>query len=346
MNETMQARPGFLRPAGAAEPEEAPGEMTAFAAGVFAKQPFRGYALRTALASTDRTAVFTARDATMERTVVVKVLAPCRERGGAVEEFFSLAGSIARLRCPGVARGLDAGRGDGNFFLVHEFARGENLALRLARLQAGKIAEKDSLRIVAGIAGVLQGLFGMGHSHGRLTPANCVQGAGGKITLTDIGFAWTTAWRTDGEAFLARPDGLPPERIAGEFTVDVRGDLYSLGCLWFRMLAGRSVFAGATPEETLEMHLRRKPEALHKLDEKITESTSMLVRWLLEKDRDARPRTPKEFLAKLARHPLLAGGEGAAEEGTAGGEPEPEAEAAAAPLSAEEEVERLIKEAQ
>lgn len=289
------------------EERQQPGEMTAFAAGVFAKQPFRGYTLQAALASTDRTAVFKAHDATMERAVAVKVLAPCREREGVVEEFFSLAGSIARLRCPGVARGLDAGRGEGNFFLVHEFARGETLAARLARLQAGRVSEKDSLRVVGDIARVLQGLLDSGHSHGRLTPANCVQGEGGAIKLTDIGFAWTAAWRTDGEAFLAFPEYLPPERIEGEFNIDIRGDLYALGCVWFRMLAGRAVFPGGTAAEILSMHTGKKPEALHRLDEKITEETSTLVRWLLEKDRDARPRTPKEFLRRLARHPLLAG---------------------------------------
>ncbi len=193
------------------------------------------------------------------------------------------------------------------FFLVYEWARGETLAARLARLQAGKIAEKDSLRTIADIAATLQRLFEHGHPHGRLTPGNCIQGEGGAMTLTDIGFAWTAAWKSDRDAFLAHPDWLPPERIDGEFNIDIRGDLYSLGCLWFRMLAGRKVFEGRTPEETLAMHTGKKPELLHKLDEKISETTSTLVKWLLEKDRDARPRTPKEFLRRLGSHPLLAG---------------------------------------
>ncbi len=330
-------------PRGKQAEEENPGVMTPFAAELFAKQPFRGYTLKAALASTDREAAFRAQDLTMERPVVLKTLKPCREREGVVEDFFSLAGSVARLRCPGVARGLDAGRGDGNFFLVHAFVRGETPAARLARLQAGRIAEKDSLRIVAGVASALQSLFQHGHPHGHLTPGNCVQGENGSVTLTDIGFAWTAAWKTDREAFLAKPGYLPPERIEGEINVDIRGDLYSLGCLWFRLLAGRDVFQGGTPEETLEMHLKKKPEPLHKLDDRITETTSAMVRWLLEKDRDARPRTPKELLRRLVdSHPLLPGTPDAGGEGGDASPPEaaPEAEAP----GALEEVDRLIRE--
>ena len=297
----------FLQRNAAPEEETNPGEMTAFAAGIFERQPFRGYELRTALASTDRTAVFKARDHTMERAVAIKVLRPCREREGVVEEFFSLAGSIARLRCPGVARGLDVGRGDGDFFLVYEFVRGETLADRVARLQTGRLSEKESLKVVMETARVLQNLFEHGHPHGHVTPANIIQGEGGRVRLTDVGFAWNMAWPDDAAAFASNPHCLPPERIEGEFNVDIRGDLYSLGAIWFRLLAGRPVFEGETPEETLQMHLEQKPPQLHKIDEKITESTSNLVRWLLEKDRDARPRTPKEFLRKLSSHPLLAG---------------------------------------
>lgn len=305
----------------APEEEANPGEMTQFAADIFARQPFRGYELRTALASTDRTAVFKARDHTMERAVAIKVLHPCREREGVVEDFFSLAGSIARLRCQGVARGLDVGRGEGDFFLVYEFVRGENLANRVARLQAGRLSEKESLKVVMETAGVLQNLFENGHPHGHITPSNIIQGEGGKVKLTDVGFAWNMAWRDDAAAFRTNPHYLPPERIEGEFNIDIRGDLYSLGAIWFQLLMGRPIFQGETPEETLEMHLRLKPWQLHKLDEKITESTSNLVRWLLEKDRDARPRTPKEFLRKLASHPLLAG-----DAAGAGGEATPERE--------------------
>lgn len=290
----------------APEGTESNGALPEFAAGILEKQPIRGYELRSCLAASDRSAVFKTDDKNMDRTVAVKIMRPYPGRDGAVEEFFSLAGSIARLRCPGVARGLDAGRGDGDFFLAYEFLPGENLAARLARRQTGRLTEKESLKLVADVARILQGLFDLGHHHGHLKPSNIIQGDGGKVALTDIGFAWNLAWKTDDEAFAAAPDFLSPEKIDGELNIDVRGDLYALGVIWRLALLGEPVFAGETPEETLRLHREAKPTPVNKVDPKVSTETSDLIQWLLQKDRDARPRTPREFLRKLNRHPLMA----------------------------------------
>lgn len=291
-------------------------EMTEFAAGVFEKQPFRGYELRQALASGDRNAVFKAHDKNMDRPVAIKVMRPWRGRDGVVEEFFSLAGSIARLRCPGAARGLDAGRGDGDFFLAYEFLPGESLADKLRRRQAGKLTEKEALKLVREMAVVLQSLFDFGHPHGNFKPSNVMVGEGGKPRLADIGFAWSLAWPDDESAFRSSPDFLPPERIAGEYNIDIRGDLYGLGAVWFWLVTGRTVFHNADPAETLRQHLEERAPTVRDIDPRLSAATSGMVRWLLEKDRDARPRTPKEFLRKLSSHPLLVGdaGEGEAEQ--------------------------------
>lgn len=288
------------------------GDIPPEAAALLEKQPFRGYELRGVLSHDDHGAVFKGHDNTMDRTVAVKVMRPAPAREGVVEEFFSLAGSIATLRCPGAARGIDAGRGDGNFFMVYEFLFGESLQARLARRVTGRMTEKESLALVKELALVLQSLFELGHPHGNFHPGNIILGDGGKPRLAGIGFAWSLAWHDEDAACAARPDYLPPERIANELGIDIRGDLYSLGAVWFAMLAGRPVFVAETPEEVLHMHMEMKPPSVCKLDPKISASTGQLINWLLEKDRDRRPRTPREFLRKLARHPLLA--EGAPEE--------------------------------
>lgn len=280
-------------------------DASEYARAIFEKQPFRGYVLTSVMTSDDRRAVFKGHDQTLDRPVAVKVMRPWPGREGVVEDFFSLAGSIARLKCPGVARGLDAGRGDGDFFLVYEFLPGETLEHKLNRRQTGRLTEKEALRLVADLAGILQNLFDKGNPHGNLKPSNIVIETGGMPRLADIGFAWNLAWPTDAEAFTAFPEYLPPERSAGELNIDIRGDLYSLGAIWFRALMGRPVFLADTAEEILHMHREEKAPALGTIDPKITAATSQLVRWLLEKERDARPRTPREFLRKLAAHPFV-----------------------------------------
>jgi Serine/threonine protein kinase len=309
--------------------EEAPVfDHSPYAAGFLEQQSVRGYTLRSCIASTDRTAVFKADDQNLDRTVAVKVMRPWPGREGVVEDFFSLAGSVARLRSPAILRGLDAGRADGSFFMAHEYVNGETLAGRLARRQTGRFTEKESLKLAGLLAGLLRDLFEQGHPHGNLTPANVMLVDGGRGKLADIGFAWTLAWPDDASAFGTKPWYLPPERIEGDLNVDIRGDLYSLGCIWHKALLGEDVFTGATPEEVLEKHRGERPASPRDRDPRLSSTTGKLLLWLLEKDRDARPRTPRDFLRKLALHPLLAedapvpergGGEADATDESAGG---------------------------
>ncbi len=151
----------------------------------------------------------------------------------------------------------------------------------------------------------MQELFEIGQPYGDLRPTRMLVGDGGRIKLLGIGFNWTLVWPDDRQAFLTKPDYLSPERIADELNIDIRGDLYSLGCIWHKVLLGEPVFKGVTPEQTLEMHLSAKATPPRETDPRLSASTSQLLLWLLEKNRDARPRTPREFLKRLAAHPLL-----------------------------------------
>lgn len=304
LNPTLDATPQ-------ADENETPGipsdesPWSAYALEILENQPFRGYELSAILSGGDRRAVFKSHDTTLDRPVAIKVMRPWQGREGVVEDFFSLAGSIARLKCPGVARGFDAGRGDGDFFLVYEFLSGESLEHMLQKRQSGKLTEKKALKLIVELLGILQNLFDRGNPHGNLKPSNILVADGDLPRLADIGFAWNLAWATDDEAFMAYPEYLPPERLAGELNVDIRGDLYSLGAIWFRMLSGQPVFEGETPEETVRLHMEQKAPLLSSIDPKISNETSTVIAWLLEKNRDARPRTPRAVLKKLAQHPLI-----------------------------------------
>ncbi|MDR2390114.1 MAG: serine/threonine protein kinase [Planctomycetota bacterium] len=281
-----------------------------FADKLLAEQPFPGYRIEKSLASDDRRAVFKAESGLFEQAVALKVMQPWPERHNAAEDFFPLAGSIARLRTSAAARGLDAGRSGRIFFLAYEFTPGENLAERLARRQSGRMSEREALRMVRELARSLQKLFESGQPHGNLKPSNIMLlPEGGEVRLLDIGFAWTLAWPDDADAFAAAPDFLAPERIRGDLNVDVRGDLYSLGAIWYRLLMGEPVFKASTPGETLRMHLDAQPTPPRERDPRLSAATSGLILRLLEKDRDARPRTPRDFLRRLGEHPLFGEGE-------------------------------------
>ncbi|MDR1534638.1 MAG: hypothetical protein LBU64_06005 [Planctomycetota bacterium] len=293
-----------------------PPAVSPFADGLLAGQPFTGYRLRECLDSDDRRAVFQAETAGSPGMAVIKAIRPWPDRPGTAEDFFSLAGGIARLRCPSAARGRDAGRGGGAFFLAYDPVPGETLARR----QTGRIGESEALRLVVELARALRDIYEHGHTHGNLKPSNIMLAPkGGKAALLDIGFAWTLAWPDDRAAFLAKSEFLPPERIAGELNVDIRGDLYSLGAIWHWLLFGEPPFKAAAPEEALRLRLESPPVFPRERDPRLSAATSGLMTRLLEKDRDARPRTPGDLMRKLSDHPLL-GERETLREGTGDGE--------------------------
>lgn len=280
---------------------------SAFAAELIEMQPFSGYQLSSCLSSDDRRAVFRAESAHLGRAAAIKVMRPSPLRSGAAEEFFSLAGGIARLRCPGLARGLDAGRGAGCFFMAYELVPGESLASWLGRRRSGRAGEKEALRLVLELARRLRELFDSGNHHGNLKPENIMLSPGeGGMRLLDMGFSWTLAWPDDRSAHAASPHFLPPERIAGELGVDIRGDLYSLGAIWHWLLLGEPVFRASTPEETLRLHLERDPVPPRERDPRLSAAASGLIMRLLARDRRDRPRTPLDFIKKAEEHPLFA----------------------------------------
>jgi serine/threonine-protein kinase len=292
------------------ESDEPAAPESAFSRKLLAAQPFSGYELLECLEAEERSAVFKARDVSMDRTAVVKALRPSPERTGAVEEFFSEAGAVARIRVSGVARGLDAGRGGGAFFMVHELVRGDSLEERFSRRQTGKFTERETLDLVRRLGEALDELFTAGQRHGDVRPKRIMLLPGGGVSLAGIGFAWQTAFAGDGDAYLAKPEYLSPERIRGEKNYDIRADLYALGCVWFSALLGETPFHGAVPGETLRLHLEAEPASPRERDPRLSAATSRLLLSLLAKDRDARPRTPREFLKRLADHPFFSGGEG------------------------------------
>src|SRR5262249_22374607 len=80
---------------------------------------------------------------------------------------------------------------------------------------------------------------------------------------------------------------------------DVRSDLYSLGCTWYHMLAGRAPFSEGGLAERLFNHLNKEPEDVRGLNPRVSEAAGAVLRRLLAKAPEDRYQTPSELLADL-----------------------------------------------
>ncbi len=275
--------------------------------GQLLEQPFPGYLVTARLAETPGSTVFRATDTRLDREVAIKALIPdLTHNQDAVELFFNEARNVARLRHPRIVRGLDVGRAGKYFYFAMEFIKGESLADRLARLERGKLAEKAALPIVRQTAEGLQYIFENGLAHRNLKPGNVLLTESGEVKLGDLGVAREVAYATPEDLALANSAYVSPEQARGDFNIDIRSDLYSLGCLWHHLVLGYPPFRGVTPQEVLRKQQEADPANPREQDVRISAATSQLILSLLAKDRDDRPRTPQDFLNRLREHPLLA----------------------------------------
>ena len=95
---------------------------------------------------------------------------------------------------------------------------------------------------------------------------------------------------------LGTVDYLAPEQARDSGAADVRSDIYSLGCTWYHMLAGRAPFAEGTAAERLHKQVSMPPADIRKINPRVPDSVNRIVLKMLAKNPVERYQTPEELL--------------------------------------------------
>jgi TolB-like protein len=85
---------------------------------------------------------------------------------------------------------------------------------------------------------------------------------------------------------VGTPAYMAPEVLEGQ--VDVRADIFSLGVVFYEMLAGQNPFVAGSVIATLDRILRQVPEPLERRNPHVTVQLSRLIRRMMEKDQSRR----------------------------------------------------------
>jgi len=105
---------------------------------------------------------------------------------------------------------------------------------------------------------------------------------------------------TQGEELCGTPDYLPPERGHSPDAIDIRGDLYSLGCALYEVLTGRVPFPGGTWTDKLLRHRLGGADADHRASPPTwTRRLTGIIARLMARDPDDRPGSPAEVMEML-----------------------------------------------
>jgi serine/threonine protein kinase len=107
----------------------------------------------------------------------------------------------------------------------------------------------------------------------------------------------TAAGLTRIGSVIGTPLYMSPEQIRGEQS-DSRSDIYSLGVIAYRMLAGRTPFDGNL-KELIRLHTTETPAPVRTENRKVPRRMSRLIMRALAKDPAARPETAAGFASAL-----------------------------------------------
>jgi serine/threonine-protein kinase len=196
------------------------------------------------------------------RRVAIKVLhATMALDRRLVDRFEREAKAVARIGSHHVADVLDFGElSTGDRFMVMEYLKGQTLAEHLAN--EGRLAPAEVISLAAQL---LDGL-GMTHEagiiHRDLKPGNIFLAdstSGHFVKILDFGIckfraAGDAQWTTSGSTVLGTPGYLSPEQLTTD-DVGSNADLYAVGVLIYRCIAGRLPYEATTKAELL-IHIR------------------------------------------------------------------------------------------
>ncbi len=154
--------------------------------------------------------------------------------------------ALAGLRHPGIVRYVDHGvTPEGEAYVAMEWLDGEDLRARLGR--AG-LTVGETVTLARKVAEALGALHGQGLVHRDVKPGNLflVDGRVDDVRIIDFGLVrgQASADLTRNGMALGTPAYMSPEQARGRGDVDARTDLFSLGCVMFKCLTGRTPFEG------------------------------------------------------------------------------------------------------
>jgi serine/threonine protein kinase len=244
--------------------------------------------------------VYKARDTRMNRTVALKMLpgeAMCDPQWA--ERFQREIEATGKLIHPNIATAYGCGNVDGRPFLVMEFVHGLSLSEKLER--EGNLPERTAWSIAREMVKALAFADSMGVLHRNIKPDNIMLGDGGEIKLVDLGLSKLQSAApglTLEGATVGSPFYISPEQARGQSDLDIRSDLYSLGCTVFQMLTGATPFYSENFIEVMHMQAGApRPDPRHILPE-ISHFSARLVMQMMALDREQRLR-PDALLAEM-----------------------------------------------
>jgi len=254
-------------------------------------------------------AVYKALHIKLRREVAVKILPKQQflHDDQAVARFEREMAAVGALNHPNIVQAFDAREIEGTRFLVMEFVDGLDLTELVRRL--GPLPVADAAALVRQAAKGLQAAYDHRMVHRDIKPSNLMLSREGRVKILDLGLArfhqdeqMSSEEMTGVHQVMGTPDYMAPEQITDSHHVDIRADIYSLGCTLYKLLVGRPPFVGAQYKTIFDKHRAHAndaPPPLQQFRSDVPRALIVAVNRMMAKDPRDRYPTPGEVAADL-----------------------------------------------
>ncbi|MEO7731446.1 MAG: serine/threonine-protein kinase, partial [Kofleriaceae bacterium] len=247
------------------------------------------------------------------RLVALKVIHPhLVEQSQFIDMFVDEARICSQISHPNVVHVEEFGEIDGIHYLVMEYLDGCSISelLQQFRREDRKLDPELAARVVMQIAGGLhaahQTLDTDGHPlelvHRDISPSNILLSADGNPKLIDFGIAKARNRLAETEAGVALKGKfkyIAPEQ-AMRSTVDRRGDIFSLGVVFWEMLVGQPLFTDDTHVALFNRLHQTNVAAPSTVNPDSLVVLDAIVLSMLRHDPAERPQTAAEVQRRIA----------------------------------------------
>jgi serine/threonine-protein kinase len=180
---------------------------------------------------------------------------------------------------------LEVADAAGRLFVVMPFIEGESLRARLRRER--QLSLFDAVSIARQVADALGHAHEQGALHKDVKPENIFL-VRDKALLMDLGIARAITRSIDetmtGSGLaLGTPSYMSPEHARGGVEIDGRADLYSLGCVFYEMLAGEPPFTGKMAVVVLKKTMSETPVPITTMRDTVPSDVDVALGRLLAK---------------------------------------------------------------
>ncbi len=249
--------------------------------------------------------------------VAIKVLPSSKSKDASTLARFQREGEIlTKLDHPNVVRAFEVNSSKGRYFMVMEYLEGDTLEEVLRRRK--KLTSMETCHIMQQILSGLNHMHSFQLVHRDLKPANIILLKVNDLESSDSVFDTTvkildvglgrnvfgenaTPGKNDLQLttvgdILGTPDYLAPEQASNASTVDIRADLYSIGCIFFHCLTGELLFPDTNLMNQIFRHISEPPRPLSQFFTTVPPGLQEIMNKLLAKNPEERFQNPQEAL--------------------------------------------------